>query len=339
MSSNSDKKVPVSYEKFLQAADELLLEGKRPTAQMIKEKVPDGSMTTCNSALQYWWETLAHRVAYYKQYPDLDHEIVDLAASLLEEARGKARAWWADKESDLTMKLREATIKSDELEKENVTIKSEIEAVKVELQGKEEAFKRENTALSEAVNERDGQLERLESAFRAMEKQLGDLKADLALEQKSRLKAESKCEDLLRANQDQSEVLARVREERTSLVTECDAHKREIQRLNSEIEKASEEKAKAEAISADLRNELIETSGDLKLVKNEANSLRSRIADRDKELTTLKTAIQSGKEEMAELASGYKERIVELQSRIAEQSNTIERLSKLEKEEIEEKSE
>jgi len=338
VSSNSDKKVPESYEKFLQAADELLLEGKRPTMNEIQKRTK-GSSTTCAAALQVWWENLANRVSYHQQYPDLDHEVVDLAAQLVDAAREKARAWWADKEAELTTKLRDATAKSAQIEKDSLTIKSEIEAVKSELQGKEETFKRENAALSEAVNERDGQLERLESAFRAMEKQLGDLKADLALEQKSRLKAESRCEDLLRANQDQSEVLAGVREERTSLVTEVEARKREIQRLTSEIEMAAEQKAKAEAISADLRNELIETAGDLKLVKNEADSLRSRIADRDKELTTLKTAIQSGKEEMAELASGYKERIVELQSRIAEQSSTIERLSKLEKEEIEEKPE
>jgi chromosome segregation ATPase len=338
VSSNSDKKVPESYEKFLQAADELLLEGQRPTAQMLKKRV-NGSLTTCNAALQIWWQTLASRLTYHQQYPDLDHEVVDLAAQLVEEARGKARAWWADKEADLTTKLSEATARSDQLEKESVTIKSEVESVKAELQRKEEDFKRENTALSEVVNERDGQLERLESAFRAMEKQLGDIKADLALEQKSRLKAESRCEDLLRTNQDQSEVLAGVREERTSLVAEVDARKREIQRLTTELEKVSEQKAKAEAISADLRNELIETAGDLKLVKSEADSLRSWIADRDKELTTLKGAIQSGKEEMAELASGYKERIVELQSRITEQSNTIERLSKLQKEEIEEKPE
>lgn len=338
MSSNSDKKVPESYEKFLQAADELLLEGKRPTAQMLKKKV-NGSLTTCNAALQVWWQTLASRVTYHQQYPDLDHEVVDLAAQLVEEARGKARAWWSDKEADLTTKLSEATARSDQFEKESVTIKSELESVKAELQRKEEDFKRENTALSEALNERDGQLERLESAFRAMEKQLGDLKADLALEQKSRLKAESRCEDLLRANQDQSEVLAGVREERTSLDTEVEARKREIQRLTSEIEMAAEQKAKAEAISADLRNELIETAGDLKLVKNEAHSLRSRIADRDKELTALKATIQSGQEERAELAEGYKERIGELQSRIAEQGKTIERLSRLEKETIEEKPE
>lgn len=84
------------YKRWIEAADQLVMEGKRPTNQLLLKTVESGSMSTCKEALAFWWETLDRRIRYYYQFPTLDHKAVNIAARLVREARDEAEAPWAE---------------------------------------------------------------------------------------------------------------------------------------------------------------------------------------------------------------------------------------------------
>lgn len=78
-------------QKIFEAAESLLQEGKRPTQQLVRERVGSGSLTTINRALNEWWESLSQRLTQQSQGYDLPEPVIRLSNRLWTESLGYAR--------------------------------------------------------------------------------------------------------------------------------------------------------------------------------------------------------------------------------------------------------
>lgn len=84
MSSDTRRKV-------FEAADELLREGKRPTQQLIRDRIGVGSITTINKGLNEWWRALSDRFNNADATGTVPEAVVRQSARLWSEALGYAR--------------------------------------------------------------------------------------------------------------------------------------------------------------------------------------------------------------------------------------------------------
>ncbi|MGB0663202.1 MAG: DNA-binding protein [Pontibacterium sp.] len=75
-----------TQEKVHRAADALLIEGKRPTQQNIRDYIGSGSISTINKALNEWWANLGLRIQANEQRPDLPGPVIDTAKAVWDQA-------------------------------------------------------------------------------------------------------------------------------------------------------------------------------------------------------------------------------------------------------------
>ena len=84
MSSDTRRKV-------FEAADELLREGRRPTQQLIRDRIGVGSITTINKGLNEWWSALSDRFNNADTSGTVPEAVVRQSARLWSEALSYAR--------------------------------------------------------------------------------------------------------------------------------------------------------------------------------------------------------------------------------------------------------
>lgn len=77
-------------EKVYQVADELLAQGIRPTQQNVRDQLGSGSLTTINSALNGWWQSLSERLTRRNSHPELPDAVLGAANKLWDEALANA---------------------------------------------------------------------------------------------------------------------------------------------------------------------------------------------------------------------------------------------------------
>ncbi len=78
--------------KVFEVADELLREGKRPTQQLVRDRIGVGSITTINKGLNEWWAALSDRFNSVDAHGTVPEVVIRHSARLWSEALGYARA-------------------------------------------------------------------------------------------------------------------------------------------------------------------------------------------------------------------------------------------------------
>lgn len=158
----SDATFPSSHQKYFDAADKLLAGGEKPTAKTVHE-LAGGSMTTCNEALQNWWQHLSDRVNHYSAHPDLDTAVVDLARDLMKTASSAAEKKWAKEKTEFLKRAEkyETHIRElDELVAEAYTRQTE---KLLALEEKEERIKQKDNEIAGLMKERGRQQDEIDS--------------------------------------------------------------------------------------------------------------------------------------------------------------------------------
>lgn len=92
--------------RIYEIADQLLMDGVRPTQQNVRERLGSGSLTTINRALNEWWSLLGRRFQGNQAGNDLPEPVVRLSQRLWSEALGYAERQYRE--------LRESEAQSSE---------------------------------------------------------------------------------------------------------------------------------------------------------------------------------------------------------------------------------
>lgn len=137
--------------KVFEVAEELLREGKRPTQQLVRERIGSGSLTTINRGLNEWWAVLSQRLSKTEQDLDLPEPVIRLSQRLWTESIGYAR--------------REFLKRADERE-------SEHEALKIKLLSEREEF-------SSKLKELNDQILKLQSTNAELEQRSNEIRVAL----------------------------------------------------------------------------------------------------------------------------------------------------------------
>lgn len=137
--------------KIFETAEELLKEGKRPTQQLVRERIGSGSLTTINKGLNEWWASLSQRIAQSDQGLDLPEPILRLSQRLWTESIGYAR--------------REFTARAQAREQEHAALESQL--------------LEERSAFSEKLKELNDQTIQQQKTNRALDQQLKEIRQEL----------------------------------------------------------------------------------------------------------------------------------------------------------------
>ena len=137
--------------KVFETAEELLREGKRPTQQLVRERIGSGSLTTINKGLNEWWSSLSQRMTQSDQGLDLPEPILRLSQRLWTESIGYAR--------------REFTARAQIREQEHAALESQM--------------LEERRAFSEKLKELNDQTIQQQKTNRALEQQLKEMQQEL----------------------------------------------------------------------------------------------------------------------------------------------------------------
>lgn len=193
-------------QKIFEAAESLLQEGKRPTQQLVRERVGSGSLTTINRALNEWWESLSQRLTQQSQGYDLPEPVIRLSNRLWTESLGYARR---------------------EFLNQSEAIKSETESLRQEL-------------LRER-QEHSQQLKELNSLLHQQQKRYSALEAELAGVRIALNEAQEEC---FRLTRDKSKIdVAAPSEELLASRVRIEMQQEQIQSLTDKNQKLISENA------------------------------------------------------------------------------------------------
>ncbi len=111
------------------AADELLMEGVRPTQQNVRDRLGSGSITTINKALSTWWIELGERLKASTSHPMIPDPVAESASKLWVQALAYAEQNLEDRrhrlESDYRKRVRDASEGSKEDKQELKELRSQ----------------------------------------------------------------------------------------------------------------------------------------------------------------------------------------------------------------------
>ncbi len=162
----------ISQEDVFRAADELLLEGHRPTIDRVRMRLGRGSPNTINDHLDAWWAKLGSRLRDLpgREFPQLPERVAHALQALWNEALDSARLALQD-----TLAERERTL----IQRDEALQRREQETTE-----REQITAARSTALEESLALARGQLtaanqraERLETAFQQREAEIARLRA------------------------------------------------------------------------------------------------------------------------------------------------------------------
>ncbi|MCP4595372.1 DNA-binding protein [Neptuniibacter sp.] len=111
------------------AADELLMEGVRPTQQNVRDRLGSGSITTINKALSAWWLELGERLKANSSHPMIPDPVAESASKLWVQALAYAEQSLEERrhklESDYRKRMRDASEGSKEDQQELKELRSQ----------------------------------------------------------------------------------------------------------------------------------------------------------------------------------------------------------------------
>lgn len=153
-------------EKVLQAADNLLQEGVRPTQQNVRERIGSGSITTINSALNSWWLTLSDRINRKDQHPELPDPVISAANQLWDQAlayahhslkkeREEIESILLSKKDDNTAQLEQLRTTVDQLQQQNTQLRSRSDELNEQCLEFQQKLLASETTIIHLTSERD----------------------------------------------------------------------------------------------------------------------------------------------------------------------------------------
>ena len=89
-----------------EVADQLLMEGARPTQQNVRERMGSGSITTINKALNVWWKELGERLKTNTSHPMLPDPVAESASKLWLQALAYAEKHLEERRTALELEYR-----------------------------------------------------------------------------------------------------------------------------------------------------------------------------------------------------------------------------------------
>ncbi|TXI09616.1 MAG: DNA-binding protein [Rhizobium sp.] len=206
----------ITAEQVFRSADELIAEGKRPTIDLIRQRLGSGSPNTVLRHLNAWWERLHRRLEAGKTNQDMPQEVYDLATGLWQTATLAAMT-----RADLALKAERA----------------ELEAQAQQLRDARAQLDRDTAAQAEALSLLRAQIETQATVIASRDRQLQETQA--ALEQSERA-GKTLLEDNARLQQ-----AVREHEAAAALLKERMAANDRFQ--SAQLEAATDEAARAKA--------------------------------------------------------------------------------------------
>ncbi|SIS74254.1 DNA-binding protein [Neptunomonas antarctica] len=153
-------------EKVLDAADGLLQEGIRPTQQNVRERIGSGSITTINSALNNWWQTLSDRINRKDQHPNLPEPVISAANQLWDQAlayahhslnkeREEIQSLLLARKEQGSAQIEQLRSTVDQLQQQNTRGRTQSDELKEQYLELQKKLMESETALIRATSERD----------------------------------------------------------------------------------------------------------------------------------------------------------------------------------------
>lgn len=245
----------ISREDVFRAADELLVEGHRPTIDRVRMRLGRGSPNTINDHLDAWWARLGARLRDVpgREFPQLPERV---AASLqrlwndaLEGAHEALKSTIEGREQSLAEResaLEERQAQHEETERIAAARQTALEDNLVLVRTQLAEANRRNESLEQALRERDNTVaqlrERLEKVETAAAKVSQKLEAERAAHGAERSKLESRYDaaeqrwlaEVDRARQDVKEAAR----QRQSLSSELARQTKDVEQVRRELAEA-----------------------------------------------------------------------------------------------------
>lgn len=177
---------PLSIQEVVwQAADELMVQGVRPTVANVREITQRGSAGTINDALKEWWQQLAKRVALQQQVQaQIPEQIVSSVQHLWQQALVAGEAAFNDfkqQAEDKVIKAEELKIAALERQQRAENLVQTLEAKLTQSQNSERLLQTQlatEIALRQQIEQQLSQSKQQSSDF---EQQKNQLEKEMAL--------------------------------------------------------------------------------------------------------------------------------------------------------------
>ena len=245
------------------AADELLLEGNRPTIDRVRMRLGRGSPNTINEHLDAWWLKLGARLRDIpgREFPQLPERTAQALLTLwneaLEGAQDTLRGSIAARESEVAAREQALTVAAAELSERETALAARATGLEDSItlaKGQLLAANRRAERLEAALADRDAESIRLRARMESTEAQAetlrGKLEAAIAAHQAERAKLEARNEaaesrwltevDRVRQSaKEQERHLKDLTRHVTQLQSERDTLRQELQGVRSELKTAT----------------------------------------------------------------------------------------------------
>ena len=251
-----------TQQKARKVADQLLMEGIKPTQQNVRERMGTGSITTINKALTTWWQDLGNRLKANSEHPMIPDPVASTAAKLWHQAVGYARESLNDERQALEAEYRE-----------------KIKAITTSNKDEQEELKQLRGQCLRMLQEN----ERLSTDKYSLQKENADLENSLIRlnGENESLKREIKQDNIL-DNRGGGEL-----EEYIELQVSARTVKEENKRLIKQLDIITNEKSALQITSAKQAGEIDHLTGRITLLERELSACKDQLSLTEKSRTEL----------------------------------------------------
>lgn len=138
-------------DKVLQAADELLEQGIRPTQQNVRERIGTGSISTINKALNLWWQQLGRRIKENETRPDLPEPVISAANKLWQQSLAYAEHAFSQRKSEMDRHYQALNDRLEEEKEDSLRELNDLRAQNLRLMSEKESAGNERQALQQQI--------------------------------------------------------------------------------------------------------------------------------------------------------------------------------------------
>lgn len=311
----------ITRDNVFQAADELLLEGNRPTIDRVRMRLGRGSPNTINDHLDAWWARLGSRLRDVpdRQFPQLPEKVSKACQNLwteaLEGAHEALRATGAQQEQELTQREQALTEWDRQLTTREEAAAGRQAALEESLQMAREQLALVNrtvAGLEATVLERNIEQEEARSRIETLEASCSDLQDKIQAqtaghqEERARLQEQHAAAEarwllevdrarqgLKDAQQEHQRLLNDQRQQVAALQRECGELRGREQQLADWDEQLTERERAAAARQAALEESLQMAREQLALVNRTVAGLETTLLERNIEQEEARSRIDT----------------------------------------------
>ena len=256
-----------TQQKARKVADQLLMEGIKPTQQNVRERMGTGSITTINKALTVWWQDLGNRLKANSEHPMIPDPVASTAAKLWHQAVGYARESLNSEREALELEYRE-----------------KIKAITTTNKGDQEELKQLREQCLRMLQEN----ERLSTDKHSLQKENADLENSLIRLNRDNdsLKREIKQESII-DNRGGGQL-----EEYIELQVNARTIKEENKRLIRQLDMITNEKSELQITSAKQAGENDHLTGRIALLENKLSACREQLSLSEQARTQLEVELR-----------------------------------------------